>query len=102
MLAGEKRGERLEGGRSRPWVPTGRSAAGVRMKSSARRRRQMIPSHCTASRTCSTNAKDRAGGVGRLVGVVVGVLLMGGCVEKVSESTKYSENREFGQRPTII
>src|SRR5438477_709989 len=72
------------------------------MKSSARRRLSMVRSCCTASQTCSGHAKDRVGWAGRLVGVILGGLILGGCVEKVTESTKYSENREFSERPTVI
>jgi type II secretory pathway component GspD/PulD (secretin) len=49
---------------------------------------------------------DRGGGAAGLAGVVVGVFLvvtgLGGCTEKVTETTKFSENRDFGQRPVII
>src|SRR4051812_42295160 len=102
MLVGDKQGKRSEGGRSRRWVDVGRMSAWARMMSSARRRQFMVPSHCTASRLCSTNAKDRVGGVGRLVGALLGILMVGGCVEKVSQKTEYSENSSFGNRPTVI
>ncbi|HEV8606357.1 MAG TPA: type II and III secretion system protein [Tepidisphaeraceae bacterium] len=48
---------------------------------------------------------DRGGRAAGLAGVLLSVLLMtvgGGCVEKVSETTKFSENRDFGNRPVVI
>src|SRR5690349_11473129 len=76
------------------------------MKSSARRRKPMFRSHCCSSRTCSATAKDRVGGAAGLAGVVLCTFFMvvgiGGCAEKVSETTKFSENHDFGQRPVVI
>jgi type II secretory pathway component GspD/PulD (secretin) len=65
----------------------------------------MFRSHCCSMRTCSSIAMDRGGRAAGLAGMVLGIFLMtvaGGCVEKVSQSTKFSENSDFGARPTVI
>lgn len=63
----------------------------------------MLRSHCGSNRTCSTIAMDGGGGAAWLSGVVLGAfLLVSGCSEKVTQSTKFSENNDFGQRPTVI
>ncbi len=66
----------------------------------------MFRSHCCSKRTCSIIAMDRGGGAAGLVGVLLTVFFMaagmGGCTEKVSETTKFSENRDFGNRPQVI
>src|SRR5258706_14906611 len=94
------------GGRCETGVFVGRSSAGVRMKSSARRRKPMFRSHCGSFRTCSIIAMDRGGGAAGLGGVVLGLFFIaagrGGGAEKVTETTKFSENSQFGQRPVII
>src|SRR3989440_7950973 len=94
------------GGRSEIGVFVGGSSAGVRMNSSARRRKPMFRSHCGSFRTCCISEMDRGGGAAGVVGVVVGLFFvavgMGGCAQKVTETTKFSENSEFGQRPVII
>src|SRR5437868_6458239 len=73
------------------------------MMSLARRRRPMLRSHCGSNRTCSTIAMDGGGGAAWLSRVVLGAfLLVMGCAEKVTQSTKFSENNDFGQRPTVI
>jgi len=66
----------------------------------------MFRSHCGSDRTCSTIAMDRVGRAAGLAGIALGLCLMavgmGGCAEKVSETTKFSENTEFGQGPMVI
>src|SRR5215211_1205053 len=76
---------------------------GSRMMSLAIRRRPMLRSHCGSNRTCSTIAMDCGGGAAWLAGLMLGALvLFGGCAEKVTETTKFSENHDFGQRPVVI
>src|SRR5882762_4726501 len=74
------------------------------MKSSARRRKPMFRSHCGSKRTCSIIAMDRGGRAAGLAGVVLSVFFMavGGCTSKVSETTNFSENKDFGNRPQVI
>ena len=63
----------------------------------------MLRSHCGSNRTCSTNAKDCGGGAGWLAGLLLGAgLLVTGCAEKVTETTKFHENHDFGKGPTVI
>jgi hypothetical protein len=63
----------------------------------------MLRSHCCSKRTCSTIATDRGGGAAWLMGALLGAMVcLGGCAEKVTQTTKFSENQEYGQRPTVI
>jgi Flp pilus assembly secretin CpaC len=65
----------------------------------------MLLSHCGSKRTCSTIAKERGGGIARLMGVCLGIWgmgVVGGCVSKTSETTKMGETREYGDRPLVI